>query len=117
MFGRCGIEKIRLTGGEPTIRRDIVELTRELSSIPQIKTLAMTTNGLVLEKKLQGLKEAGLSALNISLDTLQPERFLAFTRRNGHERVLKAIDKALEIGFNPLKVNSLLFDFCHLFGS
>eukprot|EP00210_Caulerpa_lentillifera_P004734 g4518.t1 len=105
LFVRCGIEKIRLTGGEPTIRRDIVEITRELAAIPQIKTLAMTTNGLVLEKKLEALKSAGLTALNISLDTLQPQRFLTFTRRNGHERVLRAINKALEVGFDPVKIN------------
>lgn len=100
---RCGIEKIRLTGGEPTIRKDIVDIVWMLSSIEGLKTIAMTTNGIVLEKKLLALQEAGLNALNISLDTLLPHRFEAFTRRTGLKRVLHAIDKAVAVGYNPVK--------------
>ncbi|CAD7702426.1 unnamed protein product [Ostreobium quekettii] len=105
LFVANGVNKIRLTGGEPTVRKDIVELTGALARIPGLRTLAMTTNGLALTRKLPALKEAGLNALNISLDTLRPDRFEKFTRRRGHDRVLQAIDLALELGYDPVKVN------------
>eukprot|EP01023_Acetabularia_acetabulum_P003261 TRINITY_DN11381_c0_g1_i1.p1 TRINITY_DN11381_c0_g1~~TRINITY_DN11381_c0_g1_i1.p1 ORF type:complete len:497 (-),score=64.18 TRINITY_DN11381_c0_g1_i1:1963-3384(-) len=105
IFVANGVDKIRLTGGEPTIRKDIVELCQELKSIPGLKFLAMTTNGLVLAKKLPLLKQAGLDGINISVDTLQEERFIKMTRRKGHDRVMTSIHKALEFQFDPVKVN------------
>ncbi|GMH36095.1 hypothetical protein BSKO_03963 [Bryopsis sp. KO-2023] len=105
LFVSCGVDKIRLTGGEPTVRRDIVDLTKALSSLPGLSTLAITTNGLAVSRKLEALKAAGLGALNISLDTLKPERFEIFTRRRGHDRVLNTIYKAIDLGFHPVKVN------------
>jgi cyclic pyranopterin phosphate synthase len=105
LFVAAGVDKIRLTGGEPTLRSDLVELTSRLSALPGIKAVGLTSNGLTLGRKLAALKDAGLSLLNISLDTLLPERFVAMTRRQGHDRVLASIWKAVELGFDPVKVN------------
>ncbi|KAL4458905.1 hypothetical protein ABPG75_013770 [Micractinium tetrahymenae] len=105
LFAASGVDKVRLTGGEPTLRSDLVDITAGLRALPGIKAVGLTSNGLTLGRKLPALKQAGLSLLNISLDTLQPERFVAMTRRQGHERVLGSIRQAVELGFNPVKVN------------
>lgn len=104
LFVSSGVDKIRLTGGEPSIRKDIEEICLQLSSLKGLKTLAMTTNGLVLAKKLPKLKECGLDLVNISLDTLVPAKFEFMTRRKGHERVMESIESAIELGYNPVKV-------------
>jgi len=103
-----GVDKIRLTGGEPTIRPDIVDLVRSLKSLKGLKTLAMTTNGLLLQRKLPQLKEAGLDIVNVSLDTLIPAKFEFITRRKGFEKVLQGIELALQLGYKPLKVNCVV---------
>lgn len=108
LFVSSGVAKIRLTGGEPTIRKDIEEICLELSSLNGLKTLAMTTNGIILAHKLPRLRECGLSLLNISLDTLVPAKFEFMTRRKGHDRVMKSIDAAIELGYNPVKVNCVV---------
>ncbi|KAL3815025.1 hypothetical protein ACJIZ3_016293 [Penstemon smallii] len=108
LFVSSGVTKIRLTGGEPTIRRDIEEICLQLSNLSGLKTLAMTTNGIVLANKLPRLRECGLSLLNISLDTLVPAKFEFMTRRKGHERVMKSIDAAIQLGYNPVKVNCVV---------
>nr|CAD1831317.1 unnamed protein product [Ananas comosus var. bracteatus] len=108
LFVSSGVDKIRLTGGEPTIRKDIEDICLHLSSLKGLKTLAMTTNGIVLAKKLPKLKECGLSAINISLDTLVPAKFEFMTRRKGHARVLESINTAIELGYNPAKVNCVV---------
>ncbi|KAL7120712.1 hypothetical protein ACP275_02G139300 [Erythranthe tilingii] len=108
LFVSSGVSKIRLTGGEPTIRKDIEEICLQLSSLSGLKTLAMTTNGITLANKLPRLKECGLSLLNISLDTLVPAKFEFMSRRKGHDRVMKAIDAAIELGYNPVKVNCVV---------
>lgn len=105
VFAAAGVDKIRLTGGEPTLRPDLVDITAGLSALPGVKAVGLTSNGLTLGRKLPALKDAGLSLLNISLDTLQPERFVAMTRRQGHDRVLRSIWQAAELGFDPVKVN------------
>jgi len=108
LFVGSGVDKIRLTGGEPTIRKDIEEICLQLSSLKGLKTLAMTTNGITLARKLPKLKECGLSALNISLDTLIPAKFEFMTRRKGHERVMESINAAINLGYNPVKVNCVV---------
>lgn len=104
LFVSSGVNKIRLTGGEPSIRKDIEELCSQLSNLKGLKTLGMTTNGLALARKLPKLKECGLNLLNISLDTLVPAKFEFMTRRKGHERVMESIYKAVDLGYNPVKV-------------
>ncbi|CAA7027281.1 unnamed protein product [Microthlaspi erraticum] len=108
LFVSSGVNKIRLTGGEPTVRKDIEEICLQLSSLKGLKNLAITTNGITLAKRLPKLKECGLDSLNISLDTLVPAKFEFLTRRKGHERVMKSIDTAIELGYNPVKVNCVV---------
>lgn len=108
LFVSSGVDKIRLTGGEPTIRPDIEDICVRLTRIKGLKTLAMTTNGLTLAKKLPNFKEAGLNSLNISLDTLVPAKFEFLTRRKGHAKVLESIETAISLGYNPVKVNCVV---------
>ncbi|MDH7526541.1 MAG: radical SAM protein, partial [Peptococcaceae bacterium] len=87
LFASLGFDKIRLTGGEPTVRARIVELVREMKAIPGVRSLSMTTNGVLLGKLARPLKEAGLERVNISLDTLDPTRFKAITRWGSFDKV------------------------------
>ncbi|XP_058006866.1 GTP 3',8-cyclase, mitochondrial isoform X3 [Hevea brasiliensis] len=103
LFVSSGVDKIRLTGGEPTIRKDIDEICLQLSNLKGLKTLAMTTNGIALARKLLKLKECGLTSVNISLDTLVPAKFEFMTGRKGHERVMESINAAIDCGYNPVK--------------
>ncbi len=100
-----GIRKVRLTGGEPTVRPDLVEIVRRLRGLPGIETLALTTNGVHLARLAVPLRDAGLEKLNVSLDSLRPERFEAITGRSKLDAVLRGIEAALAAGFEPLKVN------------
>jgi len=106
----AGVTKIRYTGGEPTVRKDIEEVIRRTGELRDIglKTIGMTTNGIVLNRYLQSLKASGLTHLNISLDTLDPFKFQIITRRPGHERVLNAIQQALDLNFEQVKVNCVV---------
>ncbi|XP_030527954.1 GTP 3',8-cyclase, mitochondrial isoform X2 [Rhodamnia argentea] len=108
LFVTSGVNKIRLTGGEPTIRKDIEDICLRLSSLKGLKTLAMTTNGITLARKLPKLKDFGLNSINISLDTLVPAKFEFLTRRKGHEKVLESINAAVGLGYNPVKVNCVV---------
>ncbi|KAG5117875.1 hypothetical protein AAZX31_15G250700 [Glycine max] len=108
LFVSSGVNKIRLTGGEPTIRKDIEDICLELSNLKGLKTLSMTTNGIALARKLPKLKECGLNSVNISLDTLVPAKFEFMTRRKGHEKVMDAINASIDLGFNPVKVNCVV---------
>jgi cyclic pyranopterin phosphate synthase len=94
-----------LTGGEPTIRRDLEILVEKLASLSALNSLAMTTNGLLLSRQAVVLRRAGLKSLNISLDTLRPQRFTKITLHDRFEDVMKGIDAALDAGFSPLKLN------------
>src|SRR5215470_17716633 len=87
VFVEMGIRKIRLTGGEPLVRRNLENLVKKLGALPGIETLAMTTNGVLLKDKVRMLKEYGLNALNISLDSLRVERFKEITKREDFENV------------------------------
>lgn len=108
LFVAAGVRKIRLTGGEPLVRRDVEDLVAELGRIPGLERLAITTNGLLLEPMLGRLVAGGITEFNISLDTLRPDRFVDMTRRPGLERVLSAIDATLAAGFGPVKVNCVV---------
>lgn len=108
LFVREGVDKIRLTGGEPLIRPDVVEIVARLRQLETLKTLAVTTNGINLAKLLPSLKEAGLDLLNVSLDTLVPAKFEFITRRRGFHKVIEGIDKAIDLGYNPVKVNCVV---------
>jgi cyclic pyranopterin phosphate synthase len=103
-----GIDKIRLTGGEPLMRRDLAKLAALLSQIPGIRDIGLTTNGLLLAEQARELYEAGLRRINVSLDTLDPGRFRLLARRDGLERVLHGICAAQEAGFHPIKVNAVI---------
>jgi len=103
-----GFRRIRLTGGEPLVRRGIVDLVRALMEIPGIESVAMTTNGILLPKMARELKDAGLSRVNISLDTLDPEQYTYITRRGRIGDVFQGIDAALEVGLNPVKINAVV---------
>ncbi len=100
-----GVNKLRLTGGEPLLRRDLPKLVARLASIPEIHDIALTTNAVVLEQHAQALYDAGLRRLNIHLDTLDRERFKQITRRDDLPRVLAGIDAAARVGFRKIKFN------------
>ena len=102
---RIGITKIRITGGEPLVRRGIVELTRQLAQLPGIDDLSMTTNGTLLEEYAAPLADAGLRRINISLDSLDPEKFRRITRVGDIDSVLRGITAVRKAGFNPIKIN------------
>lgn len=109
-FVESGIERIRLTGGEPLIRNGILELTRTLAALPGLKELTMTTNGLLLESFAAPLKAAGLARINISLDSLQPARFRDITRGGDLPSLLRGIDAAIAAGFAHIKLNAVILD-------
>ncbi len=106
---RLGINKIRLTGGEPLVRKDIVKLVAMIAAVDGIDDLSMTTNGVLLGELAAPLKEAGLKRVNISLDTLNPLRYRELTRGGDLDQVLKGIDAALAAGFDPVKINCVVF--------
>jgi cyclic pyranopterin phosphate synthase len=99
LFVDAGVDKIRFTGGEPTVRSDILSIMAEVNTLrPRgLKTIGMTTNGIVLAKKMADYRAAGLNTVNISLDTLDPNLFQIITRRNGHDKVLASIEAALSM--------------------
>jgi cyclic pyranopterin phosphate synthase len=103
-----GIDKVRLTGGEPLLRRDLCRLAAMLVQVPGIEDVGLTTNGLLLAGQAQGLYDAGLRRINVSLDTLDPERFRQVARRDGLEQVLAGIDAARRAGFHPIKINAVV---------
>lgn len=102
-----GIDKVRLTGGEPLVRKDLHKLVRLLAAVPGITDIGLTTNGILLADQAQPLFDAGLRRLNVSLDTLDPGRFHSLTRRDGVDRVLAGLEAAKRVGFAPIKVNAV----------
>ncbi len=107
-FARLGVTKVRLTGGEPTVRRDIVEIARAASSVKGIQKLAITTNGSRLGELALPLLQAGVSSINISIDSLEEERFREITGSTRFESILQSVDQALSAGFEQVKVNAVL---------
>ncbi len=110
LFVANGVKKIRLTGGEPLVRKGIVGLCEKISALPGLRELVMTTNGSQLTRYAKPLAQAGVKRLNISLDTLCPERFRALTRVGDLHQVLAGIDAALEAGFEAVKINSVILN-------
>lgn len=108
IFVAGGVDKIRLTGGEPTVRRELPALMRRLSAIDGVKSLLMTTNGWTLAAKAREYRDAGLTGLNISLDSLRADRYKEITLSDGLGKVLAGIDAALEAEFESVKVNVVL---------
>ncbi len=104
IFAQLGVRKIRITGGEPLLRKGVVSLIAGLQGLPSSPEILMTTNGLLLEANLHDLQAAGLRRINLSLDTLKPEKWRDITRRGGHDTVLKAMDLVLAKGMG-LKIN------------
>jgi GTP 3',8-cyclase len=104
---RLGITKVRITGGEPLVRKNLPVLIRRLSQIPEIHDLALTTNGVLLGQLAEPLYEAGLRRINIHLDTLDRERFIRITRRDELARVLAGIAACRKLGFDPIKINAV----------
>src|SRR5262245_28069015 len=102
-----GIDKIRLTGGEPLLRRELPVLVRLLSAIDGIRDVGLTTNGILLADQAQALYDAGLRRINVSLDTLNEARFRQLTRRDGLDRVIAGIHAAKQAGFAPVKINAV----------
>jgi len=125
LFVKSGVAKIRLTGGEPTVRKGVDDIISSLNELRQfgLKSIAMTSNGLALHRRLPKLIENGLSHLNLSLDTLDPFKFELITRRRGHDAVLKALNVALSSSLQSVKLNvvvikdlndSEIFDFVEM---
>ncbi|XP_014200856.3 molybdenum cofactor biosynthesis protein 1 isoform X2 [Pan paniscus] len=108
LFVKEGVDKIRLTGGEPLIRPDVVDIVAQLQRLEGLRTIGVTTNGINLARLLPQLQKAGLSAINISLDTLVPAKFEFIVRRKGFHKVMEGIHKAIELGYNPVKVNCVV---------
>jgi cyclic pyranopterin phosphate synthase len=103
-----GVDKVRITGGEPLVRKGIVNLIKMIASKPGIQDLGMTSNGQLLEQFALPLKEAGLHRINISLDTLNPEKYRQITRGGEIEKVLKGIEAAVNAGLTPVKINCVI---------
>ncbi|KAF9055841.1 hypothetical protein BJ165DRAFT_1429038 [Panaeolus papilionaceus] len=112
LFVQNGVTKIRLTGGEPTVRKGIIDIVESLNGLRQygLESIGMTSNGLALHRKLPELVEKGLTHLNLSLDTLDPFKFELITRRRGHDAVLKALDVALSLPLQSVKVNVVVIN-------
>lgn len=107
-FVDLGVTKIRITGGEPLVRQNVVTLFEHLGRLPALKELTLTTNGSQLADKAQGLFDAGVSRINVSLDTLKPDLFRELTRHGDLSKVLKGIHTAKSVGFQHLKLNSVI---------
>ena len=107
-FAELGIRKVRLTGGEPLVRKGIAGLIAGIRRIPEIREIALSTNGVFLKDQAQELKHAGLDRINISLDTLNRHQFKEIARMDRLSEVLEGIDRAIEVGFHPVKINTVL---------
>ncbi len=106
-FSELGLTKIRLTGGEPTVRKDFLEIAEAISALPNVKKLALTTNGYQLEHRAAAFRDAGINAINISLDSLDPTTFHEVTGHDRCHEVLRGIDAAFRAGFESIKLNAV----------
>ena len=103
-----GITKLRITGGEPLVKKNIVSICRRAAAVEGISEVCLTTNGVLLEQLAQPLREAGVSRLNISLDTLNAEKYAYITRKGQLSDALRGIETALDAGFDKIKINAVL---------
>jgi GTP 3',8-cyclase len=108
VFVRLGVEKIRLTGGEPLVRNNLDQLIAKLSAIEGLKDLCLTTNGALLAEKVEGFKAAGLERINVSIDTLDPDKFKRMTKRGDLAKVLEGVFAAKQQGLKPIKLNAVV---------
>jgi GTP 3',8-cyclase len=108
IFSELGVNKLRLTGGEPLLRKELNVLVEMLSSIDAVEDISLTTNGYFLEEQAQMLSDSGLKRINVSLDSLKNDAFSTITRRSYYEKVRRGIARAARIGLNPIKVNVVL---------
>jgi len=107
-FSELGVTKIRITGGEPLVRRNVVWLFEQLGQLPGLRELTLTTNGTQLQRWARPLRRAGVARINVSLDSLRPERFRRITRTGNLEQVLRGLDAAQDAGFERIKLNSVI---------
>ncbi|HET7042005.1 MAG TPA: GTP 3',8-cyclase MoaA [Gemmatimonadales bacterium] len=105
---RLGIRRVRLTGGEPLVRKDLLEIVRRVKALPGLENLALSTNGTGLARLAPALKAAGVDRVNVSVDSLDPERFREITRRGDLEEVWRGVEAALAAGLDPVKLNAVL---------
>jgi cyclic pyranopterin phosphate synthase len=107
-FGELGVHRVRLTGGEPLVRKNLARLSASLSSLPGIDDLSLSTNASLLESQAEALFAAGIRRINVSLDTLDPQRYANITGGGTLDHVLKGLQKAHEVGFKPIKINMVV---------
>ena len=104
-----GLERVRITGGEPLVRRDVPELVKLIAAVPGIRDLSLSTNAVLLGEQAEALRSAGVQRLNVSLDSLRPDRVDAIARRPGsYPRIMEGLDAAERVGFAPIKINVVL---------
>jgi len=103
-----GVSEFRLTGGEPLVRKDLSDLVRMMAETPGVEDISLTTNGLLLENQIEGLAQAGLRRINVSMDTLDPQKFARITRGGSLEKVLRGLERAEAIGIRPIKLNVVM---------
>jgi cyclic pyranopterin phosphate synthase len=108
VLATAGLKKVRLTGGEPLVRRNVSELAARLSVIPGVEEVTLTTNGILLPRDAESLYNAGIRRVNISMDTLKPERFVEIARRPEYARAWEGVEAALRVGFAPIKLNCVV---------
>jgi GTP 3',8-cyclase len=108
VFAGLGVDKVRFTGGEPLLRKDLPRLVRMIAAAPRIRELAITTNGILLAREAQALRDAGVHRVTVSIDTLRPDRFVALTRRDSYAQVLEGIEAVRRMGWPGLKLDTVV---------
>lgn len=110
VMARNGIKKVKLTGGEPLLRKDLAEIVRELHGMDGVEQITLTTNGILLKDRMKELAEEGITSINISLDTRSPEKYQEITKRDFYQQVLEGIEEALTYPWIPVKINCVPID-------
>ncbi|MEA3225713.1 MAG: radical SAM protein, partial [Planctomycetota bacterium] len=108
LFADCGVDRVRLTGGEPLMRKNIISLVARLSGIDNVRELTLTTNGVLLEQMAGELKAAGLDRINVSIDSLEASSYKKITGYDFSSKVVRGIQKAIEVGLQPVKINAVI---------